>query len=204
MSEIKSIRHETIFTRAVILNESPFIRAPHPKTNLKPDAQVIQRILDRGWAAQLKIHGHRAQIHIPLDKGQKILIYNRQGRLHKLQPSPEMVSELFRLFPPQFDWNVIDAEWVKPLNKIFVFDILKRNGELLQGKSYKERYDMLPRIYRSDIIETLPLFYNASRALERVESAPDYVEGLVLRSLETKGFHDTSLIRCRFPTRSPH
>ncbi len=204
MSDIRSINNPTIFSRGVILNESPFIKAPHPKTSIRADVQAIQRILSHGWAAQLKIHGHRAQIHIPADSSQRLLVYNRQGQLHKVQPSAELAADLYRLFAPQFDWTVIDTEWLKASRKIFVFDILKRSGELQHSKCYRERYDLLPRIYRSEYIETLPLIYSAKRCMEQMQKAPDYVEGLVLKSLETKGFHDTSLVRCRFPGRSQH
>src|SRR5947209_3023864 len=89
---------ETIFTRRSVMASSAFIKAMHPKTEIRPDSAAIERILRAGWVGQLKIHGHRAQIHIPADPSQLPIAYNRQGKKHRLALSPSMVGEIFRLF----------------------------------------------------------------------------------------------------------
>ena len=49
-----------------------------------------------------------------------------------------MVAELRRVFTPSIDWNVIDAEWLKPEEKLYVFDLLKRDGETFQTMEVTE------------------------------------------------------------------
>ena len=163
---------------------SRFITPIHPKTSIRPQYDAIDRIIKMGWVGQYKIHGHRAQIHIPphgLDED--ALAFNRHGQIHKKKIPAEIQDELFRLFRGDH-WNVIDCEWLKGSGKIFVFDILKWGGKTLFHMSYEERYAMLPRVYHSDHCETLAIFTSAKKCMEMVENAPDYVEGLVLRSLQ--------------------
>ena len=85
---------ETLFTRKVHLRPSLFMRPMHPKTEIRPTSEAIQKILAAGWVAQLKIHGHRAQIHIPSDSSEELIAYNRQGQVHKKALPPLMASEL--------------------------------------------------------------------------------------------------------------
>ena len=183
---------------------SRYIKAPHPKTTIKPDKLAFQRILDRGWVAQYKIHGHRAQFHISSDPNQKILVFNRRGQLHKKQLPDLLQDELRRLFQPKDGWTVVDGEWLKGSDKIFLFDLLRSDGELLNKLSYGERYEMLPRVYRSEYVETLGIWKQTQNCFDAIETAPEYVEGFVLKAWNTKGFADTSIIRCRWPGRSPH
>ena len=78
---------ETLFSRRKIVPPSVYIRAMHPKTEIKPTPEAVAKILSLGWAGQLKIHGHRAQIHLPADSEKDVIVYNRQGRPHgKLLP----------------------------------------------------------------------------------------------------------------------
>ena len=133
MSDVWSIKSNSIFTRSVNLADSRFIKAAHPKTSIKPEPDTIQRILDRAWVAQFKIHGHRAQFHIPSDPQKSIIVYNRQGQVHKKELPVEIANDLRRIFGSADDWTVLDGEWLKPLDKIYIFDILKRQGELLRG-----------------------------------------------------------------------
>jgi ATP-dependent DNA ligase len=170
----------------------------HPKTEIRPERTAIKRILDQGWAGQLKIHGHRAQIHIPAD-ATPVHVYNRQGQFHaKLLPE-SLVSELRRIFGPKDGWTVLDAEWLKGTDRLFVFDILKREGSILDSMTYSQRWDLLPRVYSSESIETLPLLRTVDKCMDALEQAAgmEHVEGLVLRALNTSGFSDTSIIRCR-------
>ena len=103
---------------------SRFIKPIHPKTQIAPEAAAIRKVITAGWWGQPKVHGHRAQIHVPADD-QPCLVYNRQGQLHREVLSASLEAELKRVLRPSQDWNTIDAEWLKPKNKIFVFDFLK-------------------------------------------------------------------------------
>lgn len=198
------ISDDTIFTRQRPLLPTRYMKAPHPKTSIKPDLVAIQRILDSGWVAQFKVHGHRAQIHIHANPQQASYVFNRQGKLHKKSLSKTLEDEIRRILQPKSDWTVLDCEWLKGDDKLFLFDILRQNGEALHHMTYEDRYERLPRIYRSPHIETLGIWKQASHGFEAIETAPAYIEGFVLKAFHTKGFSDTSVIRCRWPGRSQH
>lgn len=178
---------------------SIFIHAMHPKTEIRPTEAAIAKVLQSGWVGQIKIHGHRAQIHISADAGQPVLAYNRQGRLHKLAVAPKIVAELRRLFAPASGWTVIDAEWLKPEGKIFVFDVLKEAGKSLIGLSYIERWQRLPRAFISPSVSVLGLIDSVEKCLEILASDDPHIEGLVFKARATAGFRDSSIIRCRRP-----
>lgn len=178
---------------------SPFLRPIHPKTGIRPLPDAISRTLQSGWVAQLKIHGHRAQVHVPAEEAEPVVVYNRHGRHHKKRLPPEMEAEIRRVFTPTKGWNVIDGEWLKREDKLFVFDFLKREGELLRHLPFPDRWKLLPRLYLSPHVTTLPVIRDLEgclAALEKAKKEP-HVEGLVFRSLTSPGFSDTSIIRCR-------
>lgn len=183
--------------RQIKLEESKFITSMHPKTEILPNPDSIKRILKSSWWGQIKIHGHRAQIHIPENEQKSILVYTRKGGFHKKSLGPAISKELFRLFKPKEGWSVIDSEWLKPKNKIFVFDLLKHNGKLLTDYTYEERWSLLPQVYKSEYIETLPVYRSVEACLKALDSEIPHVEGLVFKSYKTPGFQDTSIIRCR-------
>ena len=95
-----------------------FIRPIHPKTEIRPDPGSIQKILDARWIGQLKIDGHRAQIHISANPNEPIRAFTRQGTFHKHPLSPSICKDLRRLFMPKENWNVIDCEWVKASERL--------------------------------------------------------------------------------------
>ncbi len=176
---------------------SSFIKAMHPKAEIRPDAPAIQKILAMGWIGQLKIHGHRAQIHISHDDKIAPIAYNRQGNRHKLDLSPAIVKELRRLFQPEKGWNVIDAEWLKPEKRIFIFDYLKKEDKLLRAMTYPERYALLPKSFLSPHLKVLPLYKDLPSCIKALETDDDTIEGLVFKSSTSTGFSDTSIVRCR-------
>ena len=120
------------------------------------------------------------------------------GHVDGTQSTAQRGMHLSRLaHPPEDGWTVIDAEWLKPKNKLFIFDILKLNDKLLRRFSYAERYALLPRSYISPHVKTLPLVREAGKCMEILADDDEAVEGLVFKSLKTKGFEDTSIVRCR-------
>lgn len=169
----------------------------HPKTEIRPERAAIKRVLEQGWAGQLKIHGHRAQIHIPPSAEAPILVYNRHGQLHKKALTETLAVELRRIFGPKEGWTVLDGEWLKGDDRIFVFDMLRREGQLLQSLTYEARWSLLPRVYSSDRIETLGLIRTVDKCMEALETPRESIEGLVFKALQTPGFSDTSIVRCR-------
>lgn len=188
---------ETLFSPRRPVSPSRFIRAMHPKAEIRPDAPAVRKVLGMGWGGQLKIHGHRAQIHVPADPKTPILVFNRQGELHKKAVSPALDAEIRRVLAPQADWSAIDAEWLKADDRVFLFDFLKREGRSLETMPYEERWALLPRVYRSPFLETLEIFRTADKCLEALARTESWVEGLVFKSLKAPGFSDASVVRCR-------
>lgn len=179
------------------MSESVFIRAMHPKSEISPTLPAVSKILNAGWVGQMKIHGHRAQIHISADPAQEVVAYNRQGRPHKMLLPEKIAAELRRVLDLENGWTVIDAEWLKPKNKLFIFDILKSNDQLLRRMTYAERFALLPKSYISPYIKTLPLLTTPEKCMAVLATPDDYIEGLVFKSLSSRGFEDTSIVRCR-------
>lgn len=176
---------------------SSFIKAMHPKAAILPEPGAIQRILNAGWVGQLKIDGHRAQLHVPANDKEPILAYTRQGKFHAKDLPPKIVEELRRIFRPAKGFTALDAEWLKPADKIFVFDILKKDGEVLRGLTFPERWKLLPREFISPFVSILPLIRDLPACLKALETAGPNTEGLVFKSTTSPGFGDTSIVRCR-------
>lgn len=196
VSRLPGIFEETVLSKRVPLMPSRFIRAPHPKTEIRPNSEAVKKVLDAGWVGQLKIHGHRVQLHIPSDEDTKILAYNRQGQLHKQILSPAMEKEIRRLFTPSTGWNVVEGEWLKPKEKIFLFDFLKEDGKTLERLSFQERWKKLPRDFISPHLKTLPLITSLEKCMEVLSKTQEDIEGLVFKS-QSPGYKDTSILRCR-------
>lgn len=195
---LPGIFEPTIFSmKRRTVSRSVFIKAMHPKTEISPTLSAVEKMLKAGWVGQMKIHGHRAQIHLSADPKEDPIAYNRQGRPHKMLLPPETVKELRRVFELESDWTVIDAEWLKPKNKLYVFDILKLNGKILRGLPYLERWKLLPRLYISRHVQTLPVITTAEKCMEVLSKEDSDIEGLVFKSGHSKGFGDTSIVRCR-------
>lgn len=169
----------------------------HPKTEISASLASIEKILKAGWAGQMKIHGHRAQIHLSADENAEPIAYNRQGRQHKKLLPAEIAAELRRILDLKSGWTVIDCEWLKPKGQLFLFDILKLNEKSLRPMTYADRHALLPKAYISPHVKTLPLLTTASKCMQVLQSPEEYIEGLVFKSLHAKGFDDTSIVRCR-------
>lgn len=196
-SRLPGIFEPTLFSPKRKLFMSAFIKAMHPKTEISPTLASVEKILKAGWVGQTKIHGHRAQIHLSADPKEEVIAYNRQGRPHKKLLPDEIIEELRRILDLKEGWTILDVEWLKPSDQLFVFDVLKQNGKLLRNLTYVERWNLLPKLYLSPHIQTLPLIKTPEKCMEVLRSKEDHVEGLVFKSANTKGFEDTSIVRCR-------
>ena len=174
---------------------SYFIKSMHPKTSILPERSTIQRILKLGWVGQKKIHGHRAQFHLS-SSTDEIFAYNRHGQQHKKKIPADLKNLLYEYMPVSEGWTVLDCEWLKKEGLVYVFDVLKHNGTALNHLSYRERFEFLPRFTKHSV-QTLPLIRSVDKCLEVLDSNEPYIEGLVFKSLSSKGFKDTSIIRCR-------
>lgn len=176
---------------------SRYISAPHPKTEIRPTREAMERVLASGWVGQMKVHGHRAQIHLHAEPEVPPLVYTRHGALHKMALPPEIARELRRILQPQSGWTVVDGEWLKPRQHFYLFDFLKKDGVELDDLTYPERYALLPKHFISPRVTLLPLLNTIEKCLAVMEQDADHVEGLVFKSLGSPGFSDTSILRCR-------
>jgi ATP-dependent DNA ligase len=199
---LPGIFEPTIFSRAMMRPNAQFIRPIHPKTEIRPQPDAIARILKLGWVGQTKIDGHRAQVHIHADQSIKSIAFNRQGQVHKKHFPEALTYELRRILPINSGWTVIDCEWLKANDHLYLFDVIKLNDQLLKTMTYAERYNLLPQIYKSDLIETLALYKTTAKCMEVLESVGEHIEGLVFRAMNSKGFSDTSIVRCRILNRN--
>jgi len=198
MTLLPGIFEETIFSpRRGFVPSSAFIKAMHPKTEISAALASVEKILKAGWVGQTKIHGHRAQIHLSADENVAPIVYNRQGRPHKMLLPDEITAELRRILPLKEGWTVIDAEWLKPEGQLFLFDVLKLDGKTLRPMAYADRYAFLPKSYISPHVRTLPLLTTSTKCMQVLESSDETVEGLVFKAPNAKGFEDTSIVRCR-------
>ena len=176
---------------------SRYILAPHPKTEIRPDREAIERVLRAGWVGQTKMHGHRAQVHLNADPKIACLVFNRKAQLHKIPLPPEIEKELRRLLPLKEGWTVLDGEWIKPRQHFYLFDYLKKDGKELSALTYPERYALLPRNFISPRVTLLPVLSTIDKCLKVLETEDEEIEGLVFKSVTTAGFSDTSILRCR-------
>lgn len=194
---LPGIFEATLFSGKRVAMGPKHIRPIHPKSEIAPRRAAVEQILSLGWWGQTKIHGHRAQIHIPSASSLPVVAFNRTGQRHSKELPAAVLSELQRLFRPQQGWNVIDAEWLKAEDRIYVFDFLKREDQLLDSLTYGERYALLPRVYASPCIQTLPPLRTLEACLAMLADPRPEIEGLIFRSPATRGFQDSGIIRCR-------
>ena len=196
--QLPGIFELTIFSpRRGFVPTTAYIKAMHPKTQIRPVLSSVEKVLKAGWVGQLKIHGHRAQVHLNADPNIEPVVYNRQGRPHKNLLPPEITAELRRVFSLKSGWTVIDCEWIKPNVRLYLFDVLKLDGRSLRPLPYAERFAFLPKSYISPHVKTLPLLTTCAQCMQVLEGNEDNIEGLVFKALKAKGFEDSSIIRCR-------
>ena len=179
------------------MRASAFIKTAHPKKEIKVDISAFRRILEEGWWGQCKIHGHRAQIHLSANPAEKCLAFNRHDQLHAKELDTEIITELRRILDLQKGWSAIEAEWLKPEKKLFLFDYIKANDVILATLGYEERYQLLPRAYLSPHIATLAVLRTAEDCMAVIRDPAAHIEGLLFKSRFSQGFSNHSMIRCR-------
>jgi len=172
-----------------------YIQMQHPKnSNLMADEGTFSRLLKMGWIGQKKMNGFRLQCHVDANG---IAAFTRKGTKHTRKLSEPIIASFMQL-EPESGVSVFDAEWVQPLNQVFLFDILVHENQLLNRLSYKERYEILEGIFKvTPHMRILPILTSVSACLGHMRSDSPYVEGLVFKALDRKGWPDTAIVRCR-------
>jgi len=175
-----------------------FIKPQHPKSTLLPEPYAIRRVLSRGWIGQPKINGARLQIHISETGG--TVRYTRQGTEHTKQMPEFLIEHLLVGFKIKGGDTVLDCEWERFKDKIHLFDLLKVGGVSTAKQTYRERYEMLRILFQqlsSLNVFLLPLFTTRKECLDYINQDDESIEGLVFKAMDTKGWRDTGIIRCR-------
>ena len=194
-----ALRQPTLFSKAVTLNDSLFVKSASARTQILPTTRAIKKALDANWVGQIHWVGHRLQIHIPKAKSREIIIYNAKGQIYK-NSLPEPISEdLRKIFIPLRGWNAITASWIPATKKLYVSDIVKKDNQVLSQIPFKDRWVMIPKIFPSKDIRTLPILSTVNKCLSVINDPNPKVAGLILRSKDSVGFPPTSLIRCNKP-----
>jgi ATP-dependent DNA ligase len=176
---------------------SSYIKTQHPIGTILPTNQnVILWMTEKKWIAQAKINGRKAQIHI---SNNNVIFYTRQGNLHSAHISQELKDSIIKWFSSEKE-TVIEAEFIPQQQKIFVFDLVVDNGELLRNITYPERHELLTK-NKPDIlgknIQILPILSSVISAQKLLLENNPIIEGLVFKSQIGIGFSDNFIIRCR-------
>lgn len=169
------------------------VKTHHPKQSLLMAKTDLESMLEKGWIGQAKMNGVRAQIHVIDDHPlYNIKAYNRRGSLLTGKMSPDIVDIIRTNFKPG---DIFEAEWLRIRQALFIYEMVAKEGELLSSKNYAERYAMLPKIDSLPHVQTLPILDTPEDILAAYNDAE--TEGVVFKALNTPGFKDTSIIRCR-------
>lgn len=171
-----------------------FLKPQRPCRDIGPDIEVISELLEIGWVGQAKINGRRAQVHI---HSNKIMAFTRYGQLHTRKLGKEVTEQLLE-FKPKKGTNIFDCEWCPSIQKMFVFDMLVHEGKSLRFLKYMERHNKLNEMFRiSPNVEFLRLVKTTKQCQTMLNKTNPFIEGLVFRYKESKGWPDTAIIRCR-------
>lgn len=177
---------------------SKFIKCQSPGGSVLPRADTIGRILSSGWVAQKKMDGARTQVHI--SSSGIIDVYTRHGSLHT-KDMPDNIKQLLRQhFSSKIGWNVLDCEWLRHQDKLYIFDIMKWGDVSFHTLTYEERYKILSsHAIITPEVSILPLYTSIDKCLAVLQEAMDdkFLEGLVFKAYTSTGWSDTGMVRCR-------
>ena len=168
-----------------------FLTPQHPKTSLAPTEKTVARYLADGWWGQRKVNGRRAQVHV---EGELVQLWTRQGTVHTTVATEQLRDELRRYVGGR-TYTVLDGEWLQ--GKLYLFDILRSDGRLLNNLNYRDRYELLKEPFISPVIQVLPVYRTARQCWQELQSKDPGGEGLVFRDPRARGWFDGAIVRCR-------
>lgn len=91
----------------------------------------------------------------------------------------------------------MEGEWLKSLEQIHLFDILRIENATLQFASYKERYQLLlQRFIISPNVKIIKKMDRTEDCLKILRGEDEHIEGLVFKAENTRGWPDTAIVRC--------
>jgi len=200
-----------------------YLYPPRPK-NAIPDTE-LESYDDGSLIAQPKLNGSNCVI---FTNGERFVVMNRHGaRLTNFQLNENELKSLYK----GTGWMILNGEYLNKSksdetgnvfnHKFIIFDILCFDGEYLIGKTFKERIELLDKLFGKNSSDKDYLF-NISENIYRVKSyesgflnlynkliSIDMIEGLVMKRknarLEignTENNNVKSQIKCRKPTKN--
>lgn len=173
-----------------------FVQAQHPKCSVEPTRASVEKMLGAGYLAQRKVNGSRAQIHIS-SSGQ-LVAFTRKGTKHTKGFSMATTEHLITNFRPEKGWTILDAEWQKQEDKVYLFDLIQAGEAMFSGKNFEERYTLLrDQFTLGPGVGFLVLLKDVASCMAMLTDPSPFTEGLVWRLVKDPGFHDASIIRCR-------
>jgi len=188
-------RASEYFLEKIRMTASAFIKTQHPGASASPTEDNVRYYASLGWHIQEKKNGRNTQIHISEDS---IEFFTRHGLKHSMKISEKIRETLWRFFKPLKGVTVLEGEYVPAENRIYLFDIIKKDDQLFHNLTYGERHEILkkdcPDIMDSSL-RILPLL-SIQKAIE-ILLGKNKAEGLVFKSHVGKGFADYYIIRCR-------
>ena len=176
-----------------------FITAQHPGSGsrLAPNDETIRKVIGYGWWGQKKINGDSWQCHIS-SKGE-LVCYTRHGTKHTKKLHTAIHDDIVEHFRPSQGFTVLVGEWQYTLKKVFLFDILKQEGESFSNLTYSERYKILrDNLFITPNVEFLPVYRTVKQCLQVLEKAKGdkFLDGLVFKNANAQGWRNTSIVRC--------
>ena len=174
-----------------------FLRAQHPKSTLMPRIDAFEMMIAAGMVGQRKVHGHRAQVHIGSDGD--VVAFTRQGTVHTSKLPGALIEHLADHYRPTEGWMVLDGEWQKQEGRLYLFDLIRLDrAPPLDHLGFVARHTALTtRFVIGPHLSLLPILRTVEACWAMIQDPSEYTEGLVFRSPDRAGFHDTSIARCR-------
>jgi len=173
---------------------SRFIQSQHPKHSIAPEFDQVRSILKLGWIAQPKLNGHRLQIHITPER--ELTCYTRKGTLHTKNLSTELKISFESYANPE-GHLCLEGEWLKDLNEVHLFDVLRFESNTLSLYTYQERYGILKDIFKiSPHLKLVRVLRKETDCMRILSGNDEKIEGLVFKAWTTKGWPDTAIVRC--------
>ena len=202
-------------------NQLQYLYPPRPEMTITPD--ILPAIEQRKWLAQFKKNGTNTVI-FRTPEG-KIFYYNRHKALQKWDTPAEVNVAFNTLLKDAKGWCVMVAELLHNKHKsfrnvLYIHDILVYDGDYLIGRTYIERYNILAKIFNSNVEALSHYVITANIWLAKNHYAnfaklfkdikdPTMDEGLVLKDPNSKLTFCTkvesnanSQLKCRYGTKN--
>ena len=119
----------------------------------RPDTAIPDNMLHfyekRGWVAQMKKNGTCTVVFVSPEG--EIIYKTRHNDDHKMWHPTDKSSAIFKDLPGEgwyvFVVEVLHNKTTLVKDTVYIFDIMVNDGDLLVGKTFTERMDMLKEIF---------------------------------------------------------